>query len=256
MRKRPIGIPALYVEGADDISAISGLLKRYDLDTERGKKHLFIRHSGNDAIGSTGSDSELFAELPDRVRENPETPCGFVFDIDIEATTRWARVKQRLESLQASPFRLQFENPLPTGCDTDGLPGFVGKVKGYAHPFGIWLMPDCKTDGQKLEHLIETLIRKDDPILKFAKESTAKVPAIVEEANQLILPPTITFSTFAPKDRINAELRAWLAWQEEPGQPFGAAITNKSLCYDSPEALAFLRWLSRLYGFHFDAVSE
>lgn len=58
MKKPPKGVPALYVEGADDISAIAALLRRHGFDSKRGKRHLFISHAGDDASESTGSDSE------------------------------------------------------------------------------------------------------------------------------------------------------------------------------------------------------
>ncbi len=40
-------LPLLYVEGKDDVSVVSALLKRHGLDTERGKKYLYIKDSRN-----------------------------------------------------------------------------------------------------------------------------------------------------------------------------------------------------------------
>ncbi|MFN3648665.1 MAG: DUF3226 domain-containing protein [Armatimonadota bacterium] len=44
-----------------------------------------------------------------------------------------------------------------------------------------------------------------------------------------------------------AELHTWLAWQEEPGQPFGTSITARVLDGDRPQAREFIGWLRRLY---------
>ena len=188
--------------------------------------------------------------MPDLIKANPSQSYGFVFDIDIEATKRWEKVKARIESMLDGNIKLA--SPLPNVCETAGVAGYIGQIHGYAKPFGVWLMPDCKTDGQKLEHLVESLIPTADVLLAHAKKQTAEVPAIVGEANKLIHEPAKRVKYFAEKDRIKAEVRTWLAWQEEPGQPFGAAFTNKYLSHDSPQALAFLGWLSRLYGFNFN----
>ncbi len=249
MKRPPNDIPALYVEGVDDISAIAALMKRHGYDTERGKKHLFITHAG-DTHESTGSDTELFKTMPDIIKINTVKACGFVFDIDTDATSRWAKVNDCIESILNN--HIQLESPLPSSCITHKSQGYIGKIRGYPQPFGIWLMPDCKTDGQKLEHLIQTLIPSDDPILPHAKTCTSQVQAIVDDANKLLTSSMIKHNCFAKKDKIKAELRAWLAWQDEPGQSFGTAITRKKLQANSPEALAFLDWLSRLYGFKFN----
>ncbi len=187
--------------------------------------------------------------MPDLIKSNPDQPCGFVFDIDIETDQRWNRVKSRLSSLVDGS--IDFGQPLPIQCASDGKDGFIGHVKGYAKPFGVWLMPDCKSDGQKLEHLVRSLIPTDDAILEHAKRCTAAVPKLVDEANAITSAPQKLLRCFSEKDRIKAEIRTWLAWQEESGQPFGAAITKNSLAHDSPQAVAFLDWLSRLFGFKY-----
>jgi hypothetical protein len=249
MRNPPKDVPALYVEGADDISAIAALLRRHGYDTKRGKKHLFIAHAGDDAGESTGSDGELFDVMPDVIKSNPAQPCGFVFDIDIEVAKRWERAKGRLQTIVSN--LIEFSHPLPDRCTSSSKPGYIGQVKGYAKSFGVWLMPDCQTDDQKLEHLVESLIPANDAILLYAKQCTAAFPKLVSDANATITDAQRKVKCFAEKDRIKAEIRTWLAWQEEPGQPFGAAITRRYLGNDSPQALAFLDWLSRLYGFSF-----
>ncbi len=42
-------------------------------------------------------------------------------------------------------------------------------------------------------------------------------------------------------------MRTWLAWQEEPGKPFGTAITARYLDADAPPAKALVDWMRRLF---------
>lgn len=96
-------------------------------------------------------------------------------------------------------------------------------------------MPDCSMDGGKLEHLLATLIPEGDTIFPYAKRSTS-------EARRL-------GAKFGDQDQPKAEIHAWLAWQEAPGRPFGTAIKAEFLGRDSPQAIAFLRWMHRIFQF-------
>jgi hypothetical protein len=44
-----------------------------------------------------------------------------------------------------------------------------------------------------------------------------------------------------------ANLYTWLAWQDEPGQTPGHALTRKILDPSSPSALSFVKWFMALY---------
>lgn len=94
-------------------------------------------------------------------------------------------------------------------------------------------MPDCRTDEGTLEYLLKTLVARGDPLWPHAE-------AYTDEA-------TARGARFSETDRRKAITHCWLAWQEKPGLPFGTAITARYLNHDSPEALAFLAWLGRLY---------
>ena len=59
------------------------------------------------------------------------------------------------------------------------------------------------------------------------------------------IPPTSEVK-FGLKDKPKALLHTWLAWQKNPGRPYGTAITEKYL--DNPhaqEADLFLDWFKR-----------
>lgn len=159
MKPRAPNLPALYVEGVDDISAIAGLLNRHGYDTKQGQRHLYIQ--------AFGSLDELLDAMQDTIKAERNAPCGFVLDIDIALTRRWQAVADRLK-FDADP-TTALEDAVDTTCPSTG---YIGKVKGYPYPFGVWLMPDCASDNKKLEDFIATLIPDGDPLKSYAESST------------------------------------------------------------------------------------
>ena len=222
-------LPTLYVEGKDDISVISALLFRHGVDTDRGRQHLQIKDMESVEL--------LLENMPEAIRNATDRPIGFVVDIDIELTHRWDAVRGRLREIGIVADR---------NCPPEG---FFSKLPDYPHGFGIWLMPDCKTDGQMLEHLVQSLMPAQDPLWPHAQSSTETAATLVDAANATIGGHGRKWKRFSDTVRIKAEVRSWLAWQEEPGVQLGAAINDHILGHDSPQALAFLRWLGQLYGF-------
>ncbi len=222
-------LPTLYVEGKDDISVINALLLRHGVDTQKGKQLLLIKDL---------ESIELVLEImPDVIKEATTRPVGFVVDIDIELTHRWEAVRGRLLQAGVTP---------PNPCPPDG---YFGTLPDYPHMFGVWLMPDCKTDGKMLEDMVQSLMPAHHPLWPHAQASTAVAATLVDNANATINETTKKWKRFIDAHRIKAEVRSWLAWQAEPGVQLGAAINAHILGHDSPEALAFLRWLKQLYGF-------
>ena len=52
---------------------------------------------------------------------------------------------------------------------------------------------------------------------------------------------------FTDLDRPKALIHTWLAWQKEPGKPYGTAITAKFLDPSQPQADILASWLKRLF---------
>ncbi len=221
-------IPILYVEGKDDISVINALLGRHGVDTERGKRHLCIKDQE--------SVEQLLASMGDAIKTATDKRIGFVVDIDIAISQRWQAVKARMNEIGMN---------LPDQCPANG---FIGKLDEYPHNFGIWLMPDCATDGQMLEHLVETLLPANDPLWPHAKQCTARAVELLDDANQQIPDGGRKWKRFGDQEKIKAEVHSWLAWQREPGVALGAAINDHILSHDSPQAIAFLKWAKELFG--------
>lgn len=52
---------------------------------------------------------------------------------------------------------------------------------------------------------------------------------------------------FEPLKRPKVLMHTWLAWQEEPGKPYGQAITARYLDATLPTGAAFAAWLQRVF---------
>lgn len=207
-------IPELHVEGGDDIHTIIHLLRRHSVNMDDGVRPIVIVPAKN--------VDQLLENVPRAIKAATSRPVGFVVDIDVPIMDRWAQVRNRLREAQVDA---------PDQCPPSG---FIGRRRGYPSDVGVWLMPDCTTDRGKLEDLLTTLIPNDNKLWPHARTST-------DEAKKI-------GAAFGDADRDKASIHAWLAWQKEPGLPFGTAIKAKFFNDDSPQALAFLRWLKRLYG--------
>jgi hypothetical protein len=94
-------------------------------------------------------------------------------------------------------------------------------------------MPDNSLPGM-LEDFVRMLIPQGD---ELASEADGVLSTIEDKGLQ----------RYAPQDRSKAFIHTWLAWQEEPGRPMGAAITRKYLIPDSSQADVFAAWLRRLF---------
>lgn len=203
----------LTVEGTDDLHTIIHLLDRHEVVFEAKVE---IKQPED---GPTGKDGVL-AAIRTRVKAATDRIEGFVLDADSPIAQRWQAVADRLEKAGVSP-----PHAIPAR-------GFVADVEEYRTRVGVWLMPDNRQDGT-LEQLLETLVDRDAPLFRHATESTA-------EAKEL-------GATFPAQDEPKARLHTWLAWQEEPGRPYGTAIKAEYFQHDSHTAETFVAWFRHLF---------
>lgn len=223
-------LPILYVEGKDDISIISALLKRHGVDTNQGDEHL--------KIVSQDNITKLLKSMVPAIEAATDKPVGFVLDIDVSVNDRWQAVRERLKPVKGVN--------VPDKCPQKG---FFDKVAGYPYEFGVWLMPDCRSDRQFIEDLCISLI-PDHPTWPYAIECARKA---AESFDKALANERAKYARCRPRFKNlherKAALYTWLAWQDEPGMPLGAAINATILDHDSAQAIALLRWMKRLYGF-------
>lgn len=201
----------LLVEGRDDEHTVIHLMARHGYDWADGSRDRpYIRDCG-------GIDS-LLDELP--VALLTYRCLGVVLDANQNLPKRWLKVKSSAarQGLDLPPY------PHKEGTILDGrLPG--SRV-------GFWLMPDNSSPGA-LEDFLHRLVPADDPCWSFAGE-------VVPEARK-------RGARCRENDHLKSALHTWLAWQEEPGQPFGVALKAKFFAHESEDARRFVAWFRRLF---------
>ena len=155
------------------------------------------------------------------IRFGTERRLGFVIDADGAPEDRWRRIGQELQNTGLNP--------------PESLPaeGYVDLCEPFRTHVGVWLMPDNNRRGAIEEFLLD-LIRPNDPLLEHAARATGGASALG--------------AAFPETARRKAELRAWLAWQESPGLPYGSAMAADYLDSRRPAANPFVNWFTRLFG--------
>ncbi|MCY4174488.1 MAG: hypothetical protein OXF25_10635 [Cyanobacteria bacterium MAG CAR3_bin_5] len=231
----------LCVEGPDDVHVVGHLLLRHGIQC-------FIRGSQNDdmapnapEIKEMGGKKELLEAIRTAVeeregREKNARSVGFVLDADDDPHSRWSAVRSHLQEIRLSP--LQEVNLDPTQEIELDMPrimppgGYVTHVTECDMRIGVWLMPGHQREGA-LEQFLEDLVAEDDLLLKLAKSSTREARA--------------KGAMFPDANSAKAVLHTWLAWQKDPGLPYGAAIKAQFFRHDSATAQAFVDWYKSLF---------
>ena len=217
---------SLRVEGGDDMHAIRHLLVRhgvgYELDQALWPSWLPLI----EAVG--GKDAMLRGKIVrTAVSLSSGRAVGFVLDADASVRNRWQAMSNRLRQAGVAS---------PPAIPEDG---FVGESGEYRARVGVWLMPDNQQEGPEgegtLERFLETLVQEADPLLPYAREATTYAKAVHG-------------ASYPDGDVRKAVLHAWLAWQQEPGLPYGTAVRARYFRHDSPAAVNFVAWFRRLFG--------
>ena len=213
---------SLRVEGRDDRYAILHLLIRNGFDYEQQRQSPWLPSVDEIRGGKTG----VLDNLERLVRASANSRVGFVLDADDSVENTWRAISHRLAAAGVAP---------PRDVPADG---FVGESGEFRARVGVWLMPDNRQEGERgegtLERFLETLVQEADPLLPHAREATARAKS--EHG-----------ASYSEGDVKKAALHAWLAWQEEPGLPYGTAIKARYFRHDSPTAGRFVGWFRRVF---------
>jgi hypothetical protein len=209
----------LHVEGTDDQHTLVHLLRRngiaYDPDKFENSPAELPRFIKLESV------EKLIDGIETSVKTSTNRIVGFLLDADEPLLSRWESVSQRLSKAGVDNLP---KTPLATG--------FIGESSLYKARVGVWLMPDNVHDG-KLEDFLRMLIDQNDALIGHAESSTDLAKGKGAE--------------FTDRDKIKAIIHAWLAWQEEPGKPYGLAMRAKYFRHDSPTAAVFVAWFKSLY---------
>ncbi len=206
----------LIVEGADDLSAISNLARAHFADFKKDRKYLVEIKSG-DGVKKILVKSYIDAIL----KQSGLEAIGFVIDADDEPKKRWKSFRNLL-----NPYYPDIPGHLPK----DGL-----IVEQTEKPrLGFWLMPNCESAGM-LEDFLRFLVpgHETDPLWRHACDATGKA--------------TAHGAPYKDAHRTKANIHTWLAWQDEPGKRFGAALAATILDPHAETARPFLKWFEKLF---------
>jgi hypothetical protein len=202
----------LLAEGTDDVHSVIHLMAQhgYSWDNE-----LLVRPY----VDGLGGITPLLEALPVALK-SPYARLGFVLDADLNLSDRWAQVRERARSVGlVLPY-----SPAAEGTILPGLrPG--SRV-------GFWLMPDNASPGT-LESFLTRLVPPQDQIWHHADQATAEARRRGARCPE--------------RDHLKSTLHTWLAWQEEPGLPFGTALRARVFQHESEDALRFVGWFRRLF---------
>jgi len=183
---------------------------------------LFEHHDVPDTFKVKAEDGyeSLREALPVYLKSSYEA-LGFVVDADFDLAARWQALADVARDAGYQ--------------DVPDAPDAAGTI--LRHPtrarLGFWLMPDNTLPGM-LEHFLAMLIPDGDGLWPLSQQAIAGLPSAERR--------------FIDAHQPKAEIHTWLAWQQQPGQPFGTAITCRALDAGRPQAQIFVDWIRRLFG--------
>ena len=153
---------------------------------------------------------------------------GVILDADLDAGKAWSKLRARFLAITDPPAWL---SPMLAGLP-EKLPREGLVVEHEERALGVWLMPDNGARGA-LEDFLICLVPAGDVLWQPARD--AVTGAVGRDVR------------FAPQHRTKAEIHTWLAWQKEPGVPFGRAVKSAYFHHDTDEARKFVAWFRRLF---------
>ena len=165
--------------------------------------------------------SELLKIIPAQLISSDIETLAIVVDADEDLPKRWKEIKSIFE---------KYGYQIP---ETPRLEGEVIDKQGVYPKIGIWLMPNNLTTGI-LEDFIAKIISEDDKLK----------PMVVEVLDDI---EKKGLHLYKPQYRPKALIHTWLAWQKEPGKPFGWAITLGYFDSNSNLTKTFISWLDKLF---------
>lgn len=209
----------LHVEGPDDSHAIRHLLIRHGIDYDQKPWPVEFPR-----IEVVGGKPDLLDGVETAVRLSAGRSIGFVLDANSSVQNSWHAVASHLREVGMEA---------PDLIPQEGFVGEVGEAEYYRARVGVWLMPNNRRDG-KLEDFLRDLVEERDLLLPYAEEAATHAK---EELG----------AGFSANDADKAVLHTWLAWQKEPGLPYGTAMRARFFGDDSPAAQAFVSWFRAVF---------
>jgi len=203
------GKSVLLVEGRDDEHVVKSICGHFKLGEIKN-----IREQKG--IG------RLLTGLPIYLKESDVSALGIIVDADNDRISRWQSVAAHLKKSGYCG--------ISDGPDKEGTIIMPPAGPKQRPKIGVWVMPDNQSNGY-LEDFLRRLINPDESLYSYAKNVVEKLPE----------------KRFNDVHTSKAIMHSWLAWQKEPGKPFGQSITAGYLDADLSPAPTFAQWLQRLF---------
>ena len=235
----------LFLEGPDDVHAIGMMLKGLGLTKLRDKKDKTIgplKLSINSAdhnspeldILHSKSVQKALNDFQGRLAntEEPKNAIGLIIDFDRQVDNRPEQARSRLQGLHDNDDNdLQWIFP---ASFTDPAGTILKRANDSTPRVGVWLMPDNHNPGMLETFLKDLIPEASKPRAEFASNSAKQAKS---EYN-------------AKYKDVHAEKSAvhtFLAWEDEPGNPFGQAFHSNSFDPTLEAAKPFIRWFCKLF---------
>ena len=202
------GKRVLLVEGRDDEHVVKSICGRLELGVI-------------DRIEPQDGKDPLLDTLPVKLKESDLTVLGIILDADDDLKSRWRALSGRL---RPAGYENISDTPDPEGSV------FMPPENCLLPRLGIWLMPNNQVPGI-LEDFLRFLVPDCDALLPHVEQAVNTLPE----------------TRFDSLKRPKVLMHTWLAWQEEPGKPYGQAITARYLDTSLPAGEAFAAWLKRVF---------
>jgi len=210
----------LIVEGNDAI-AIAVLCNKCGLKPPKGYasplkfKEEFVKTGG----GLNGAIGQLRLSLS----EPSLTHIGLIVDADDNAAARWQQIRRILTGFY----------PADILAAADAKAGAKVIMQNGMPTLGVWIMPDNSGSGY-LEHFLSAFIPNGNKIWSHAQSAL----------DDLMAQP---YNVLTGSKRQKALLHTWLAWQQDPGKPFGQAIEAAYFDITANNTQAFLDWFAQTF---------
>ena len=202
--------------------AVAGILLAEDGDIQHVLLHLCQHHdpTENFQIKTRQGVDDLLTVFPTYLLASEYAAVGVALDANASLAARWQSIRDRLAT--------RGYDGIPNAPDREGT---VVTPEDGKPRFGAWIMPNNVSNGM-VEDFLRGLVAPEDDLLGRAGEVVGGLPRP---------------RRFGDVHERKAVLRTWLAWQEEPGKPFGTAITARYLDANAEPARALVDWMRRLF---------
>jgi len=195
-------------------------------DDEHVIKHLCGNRGIPPVLKVEGHQSveNLLETIPVRLKATYEGDIvGIVLDADESLIDRWAAVRNHLQRLAYSDVPA---HATKTGMIIDP------PAESLLPRVGVWLMPNNQLNGM-LEDFLALLVPENSHLFARVQRTVDDIP--------------LSEQLFSATARSKVLIHTWLAWQKDPGLPFGTAITARFLDPLHTDADTFVTWLRELF---------